>query len=274
MAALSSAHCLPSDNDQLRGELPAQVSREIQTIFSDAKFLRHLGSASSDPETGTWWLAQLEELPASITDRIEMQVVEYLRQHTVVSFGDLIDALCDQFTGFLSPPSELVSAVLASYARQDPVTGKWQLNDHDHAQKRAQDIANIQKLVLETGKRLNFEVTGDNPVDFIDKTTGAVTYRLFTSDSARLNELARLPMPQYCQYGFLFPGSRAGLIKWKIDANDLLAEITSNNWHFIKFRTMRHLAVRPDLSRELWTLLIDSDPISPEDTSLLSMLNL
>jgi hypothetical protein len=37
---------------------------------------------------------------------------------------------------------------------------------------------------------------------------------------------------------------------------------------------MRHLAVRADLSRELWTLLIDSDPISLEETTQLSMFNL
>ena len=274
MTALASAHCLPADSDQLRGELPAQVIRDIQTIFAYGKFLRHLGSASSDPETGTWWLAQLEALPVSITDRIELQVVEFLREHTVVDLGDLMDALCEQFTGFLSPPAEAVSAILASYSRMDTATGRWHLNDHDHAQKRTQDISNIQKLVFETGKKLNFDATGDNPIDFIDKTTGAVTYRLFTSDSARVNELARLPTPVDCQYVYLFPGSRAGLIKWKIDANDLLAEITSSNWHFLKFRTMRHLAVRPDLSRELWTLLIDSDPISPEETTQLSMFNL
>ena len=63
------------------------------------------------------------------------------------------------------------------------------------------------------------------------------------------------------------------LIKARIDQNPLLQEITAENWHFLKFRTMRHLALRSDLSREIWALLIDSDPISLEETTQLSMFN-
>lgn len=274
MAALAQHHSLPQDLDQLRGENPAQISKEIQTIFTDAKFLRHLGSSSSEPETGSWWLAQLDEVPESLSDKYEQNVVNYLRDHREVDFNEVMEHLCSQFTGFLSPNDRDVSAILGSYAKTDASTGRWALNEHDHAQKREQDSTHILKLAMEIGKKLGYQSAGENPVDLIDDVTGNIAYRLFISTTARVGELARLPMPEGCQYVFLFPGSRAGLIKWKIDHNDLLLEITTRNWHFLKFRTMRHLAVRPDLSRELWALLIDSDPISPEETTQLSMFNL
>lgn len=274
MATIANHHCLPQDIDQLRGENPAQISKEIQTIFTDPKFLRHLGSSSSEPETGSWWLAQLDELPESTSDRAEHDVVEYLRQQKEVRFDEVMEHLCSQFTGFLSPANSDASAILASYAKLNASLERWVLNEHDFAQKRAQDVIHIQKMAVETGRKLGYQVTGENPIDLVEIDTGSIAFRLFISTTAQVGELARLPMPEDCQYVFLFPGSRAALIKWKIDHNDLVSEITARNWHFLKFRTMRHLAVRPDLSRELWALLIDSDPISPEETTQLSMFNL
>lgn len=274
MTTIANHRCLPQNISQLRGEYPAQISKEIQTIFTDAKFLCHLGSSSSEPETGSWWLAQLDELPESISDRVEQSVIDYLRHQKETGFSEVMDHLSVQFTGFLSPADSEVTAVLGSYAKLDASSGRWVLNEHDYAQKRAQDIIHIQKLAVDTGMKLGYQAAGENPIDLVDDATGNIAYRLFISTTAQVGELARLPMPGDCQYVFLFPGSRAGLIKWKIDHNDLLSEITARDWHFLKFRTMRHLALRPDLSRELWALLIDSDPISPEETTQLSMFNL
>ena len=274
MAALASRNCLPQDLAQLRGEVPVQVNKDIASIFADAKFLRHLKSASSDPETGYWWLAQLTDLPDSKSDRIEFALVEYLQQKARVGFQEAMDYLCSQFTGFLSPSSDEVTSILSSYARLDPASAMWLLNEHDTQQKRAQDVTNIQRLIREAGAKLGYAVSGENPIDWSEPgENGATAYRLFTSPTACVGQLAKLPPPDGCQYVYLFPGSRAVLIKSRIDRNALLQEQTAENWHFLKFRTMRHLAVRADLSREIWALLIDSDPISLEETTQLSMFN-
>ena len=275
MAALAEQQCLPHTIEQLRGDNPNQISKEIQTIFADAKFLQHLGSGSSDLESGSWWLAQLQALPETVADQVECKFVEYLQQKKRVRFEEVMDTLSSLFSGFLSPTSEEISALLASYAKADPDSGEWILNDHDSVQKRAHDALAIQRLARETGKRLGYDVSGENPIDLVEKdAAGTIAYRLYVSCTARVGEFARLPMPQGCEYVFLFPGSRAALIKSKIDHNPLLTEMTAKDWHFLKFRTMRHLAVRADLSRELWALLIDSDPISLEETIQLSMFTL
>ena len=59
MAALAGRNCLPKDLAQLRGDVPVQIGKDVASIFADAKFLRHLKSASSDPETGYWWLGEV-----------------------------------------------------------------------------------------------------------------------------------------------------------------------------------------------------------------------
>ena len=133
----------------------------------------------------------------------------------------------------------------------------------------------MQRLAKDTGKKLGYLVSGENPIDLVEHdAAGTIAYRLFVSCTARVGEFARLPTPAGCQDVFLFPGSRAVLINSKIDHNPLLTEMTAKDWHFLKFRTMRHLALRADLSRELWALLIDSDPISLEETTQLSMFTL
>lgn len=273
LAALACQGCLAVDAAQLRGELPSQLNKDIAGIFTDGKFLRHLGTPSADLETGTWWLTQIENLPESISDRIETSLMEYLQHKPSLDLQDAIDHLCSLYPGFLSPSISQVAALLASYAALKG--GIWNLNAHDVAAKRAEDVATLQRLIRQTGAKLGYDVAGENPIDWIvPDHSGTIAYRLFTSETAAIGQLARLKHPEGCQFVYLFPGSRALLIHERIQRNKLLQEITASNWHFLKFRTMRHLAVRSDLSRELWALLIDSDPISPEETTQLSMFNL
>ncbi len=274
LAALMQHGCLPHDLKELRGDLPAEANREITSLFGDEKFLRHLGSSSSDPESGLWWLAACAELPPLLADRMEEALLELLRRQERLTINAAMEALAAQFPGLPGISPQAAEAVLASYAAPIAGSAEWQLNDHDAAPKRSADIANIQRLLRQAAAKLGYTVAGENPLDFLQHAgDDTPAYRLLVADTAQVGQLARLPMPPGCQYVYLFPGSRAMLIKWKLDHNPLLAELAGANWHFLKFRTLRHLAVRPDLSRELWALLIDSDPISPEETTQLSMFN-
>ena len=112
MAALAGRNCLPKDLVQLRGDVPVQIGKDVAAIFADAKFLRHLKSASSDPETGYWWLEKLAELPDSISDQIELTLVDYLQQKPRVDFLEVVDYLCSRFTGFQSPSFQEVTTIL------------------------------------------------------------------------------------------------------------------------------------------------------------------
>jgi hypothetical protein len=230
---------------------------------------------SQEKESGFWWFVQNEELPIPLADRVETAVLEYLQQQNTTSLADLVQQLNSQFPGFQTPNVDYLERCLSSYASLEPTTGVYTLNEHDLAERRAQDVTTIIKLIKETGSKLGFALHGENPIEWHEpKDAFAPVYRLFTAPTAQVGTFARWLNPPGCQSVYLFPGSRAGLIKYKIDRDALLKERTGQDWHFLKFRTMRHLAVRADLSRELWMLLIDSDPISLEETTQLSMFNL
>jgi hypothetical protein len=275
MADLAVSDALSTDVQQLRSDFPAELQKDIQNIATDSKFLRHMDFTSQEKESGFWWFAQSGDLPVPLADRVETAVLEYLRQQNTTSLADLVQHMNDQFPGFQTPNLEYVERCLSSYATQDLASRQWTLNEHDHADRRAQDVKTIIKLIKETGSKLGFALHGDNPLEWHEPGDAFTpVYRLYTAPTAQVGTFARWSSPESCQNVYLFPGSRAGLIKYKIDRNALLIERTAQNWHFLKFRTMRHLALRTDLSRELWTLLIDSDPISLEETTQLSMFNL
>ena len=72
----------------------------------------------------------------------------------------------------------------------------------------------IQRLIREAGTKLGYVVSGENPIDWSEPgESGTTAYRLFTSATAGVGQLAKMPALAGCQYVYLFPGSRAVLIK-------------------------------------------------------------
>ncbi len=60
-------------------------------------------------------------------------------------------------------------------------------------------------------------------------------------------------------------------MKFKIERDPYLRELLTPNFHYLKYRTLRSIAARADLSPEVWQVLIDSDPLSLEETTQLSI---
>jgi hypothetical protein len=56
------------------------------------------------------------------------------------------------------------------------------------------------------------------------------------------------------------PGSRSNLLAYKLKRDPHLAEAVAKGWRFLKFRYLRQLAEREDLSPVLWDELLDADP--------------
>jgi len=56
------------------------------------------------------------------------------------------------------------------------------------------------------------------------------------------------------------PGSRSNLLAYKLHRDPHLAQAVASGWHFLKFRYLRQLAERMDLSRKSWEYLLEGDP--------------
>ena len=58
----------------------------------------------------------------------------------------------------------------------------------------------------------------------------------------------------------VFPGSRSRLIDFRLRSDPRLASLIEGSWHFLKFRYLRWMADRENLTLEIWEELLDGDP--------------
>lgn len=272
VAALSVNDAFPASIHQMTYEMVNEVHAEIAKVFADRKFLRRLDSTAQDLESGFWWLAQSEGCQVSLADRVEREVLNWLQKESEIPESAVQREMNARFTGFLTPSSELLEYCLHSYADLDKPTQRWTIRESEQYGSRQQDLADIQLLLLTLADKMGLAADGDNPVEWTDKKQdGELVYRLFYTTSAEMSRLLSAGNDEAVERVFLFPGSRSALIRYKLDRDPWLRERITQHWHFLKFRTLRELSARKDISRDLWDLFIDSDPISLEDATQLSM---
>ena len=177
-----------------------------------------------------------------------------------------------RFPGYLTPPEDLLQQCLESYAVLDPGTQTWTIKPHEYAAARQGNINEMKNIVEKIAATFNVKQGGDYPVTWHTlKSTDNPIYRFYIAATAVIDRDALTSVPENCQTIFLLPGSRAGLLKFKIDRDPWLRQQLGPGFHYVKFRTLRSLAARPDLSLEIFKVLIDSDPLSLEESTQLSM---
>jgi hypothetical protein len=67
---------------------------------------------------------------------------------------------------------------------------------------------------------------------------------------------------------FILPGSRSGLLKFKIERGSFLAEQIAEHCHFLKYRTMRSMQPVTNCALKIWKCVIESDPIALKETTI------
>jgi DNA-directed RNA polymerase subunit RPC12/RpoP len=272
LCALADANAFPPSIQQLTLEKTSEVQAALNHLLADAAFLRRLDATAQDPESGRWWLAQPDPSRNSLADRLEQELLNWLQNEKKIDQDSLNERVFQRFSGYLTPPENLIQACLGSYATWDEPTRSWQLKDNETSQAREQDLQIVRSLVNELGKRLRVRQDGDHPLAwYLETTHEEPIYKLFISTTAILDWKAIAMAAEGCATIVLIPGSRAGLMKLKLERDPYLRELFSGNIHFLKFRTLRGIATRTDLTLEIWQVLIDSDPLSLEETTQLSM---
>ena len=269
--ALAENGAFPTTIPQLTYETASAIHGEIAKVFADRKFLRRLVNSAQDVESGYWWLVQPEGCQAPLADRVETEIAAWLQKGEPLIATDLHKTMNTRFPGFLTPPVDLVLHCLRSYADFDPARQAWQIRSNEEMDKRKQDLADSRALLSDLATRIGFSAEGENPISWTDPAEpDQIVYRLFLSSSANIGRFSREETGT-TESVFLLPGSRSALLRYKIDRDPFLREKVAKGWHFLKFRALRELARRKDISRDLWDLFIDSDPISQEDATQLSM---
>lgn len=222
----------------------------------------------------SWWHQELNLSPVAQSDQVEMKLVQTLLS-TSESWPelDLYQSIYDEFPGQASPRSSLITACLESYAEQDTKKpGRWRIKINDRPASRHQDLQEMEQILKSIGEDLGFQARSEKApenLSLVSWSKGGHGQELFyISASGLLGKIATLDGDLPRGGWIILPGSRAGLIHYKLSQNPVLADVIQGKWELIKYRHLRRLAeqggMTPDNYREKFRL----DPFTSDSPQL------
>lgn len=272
LLALASEQHLPSNPRLLSMDVLPGIQDKVAAMFKRPNFLLRLASTSKDLETGLWWPAGEAPATTTLSDRVEEKTAALLQDGAHRTVFQILHALNRDFPGLQTPSRRFVLACLESYALENPdAPGNWQLNPVETVKARQQDLTEMRSHLARLAQRLGFTLREHGSMLLWLNARGEAVWQFTLSTSACLSSfLLAANAGQTGQQIFIFPGRRSRLVHEKLRANPLLEKLLHPHIHLVKYRTLRHLSARQELTPEQWSILLDSDPPSLEETNQLS----
>jgi hypothetical protein len=247
-----------------------QTQANFKEIFDDHNFLKVYGSAAPDSHGG-WWLAQPVAGKQSLSDRVELEILELLQRNDAFSLPALDRELCEHFSGLMTPSLSLIQACLESYTEPLPNRpDQYRLRPQDAADSRRSDLTHAKLRLAQIGHQLGFRVETE-PWMVWRQEDGEVLYWFSVIATSAISEVVfDSALPPAVHHVIVLPGGRASLLSFKL-RHDLRLTEGTEGWHFLKFRHLRQLAERTDLTAGLWASLLDGDPPRWEGATQIQM---
>ena len=261
LESLSAQGALPKNQTQIPFDSLTRIHPSINQVFTIPGFLKRYESTSPNLEIGQWWLSTPPENELTLADLVEIEIVHFLQKHPDTPLAEVDEAMCKAFPGLMTPSIDLVKTCLDSYAEVTPSSfNRWHLRSNESVASRKADLLSVRQLLARIAERLGYEWQGEQPLTWNDRTSGEV-FRFYPITSSIISRFVLSDMlvtPHRCV--LVVPGSRSNLLAYKLKCDPRLAEAVAKGWCFLKFRYLRQLAERADLSLALWEELLGADP--------------
>jgi hypothetical protein len=227
---------------------------------------------SSDiSESTLLWLREINNIShVSLTDRIELALVDYLNSRTDCTVDEISKVMCEMFPGLYTPDPEFIHICLESYGEKIAEDGSlWQIRQEDKSNARKIDIDLAHRFIHQIAERLNISCTdqalsGDRSIISWLDPDGEYNYKFFTTITAAIGGI--ILNEEYINKGIIvLPGSRANLVVYKLQRDPRLSKALNTslgNWQCLKFRHLKSIAENPLLSRENLDHLLLLDPLT------------
>ncbi|MDZ7845096.1 MAG: hypothetical protein U5K99_09885 [Anaerolineales bacterium] len=262
LSALADSGLIPPGSKTPVDKIYQQISQELDETYAYRQgFLYY-----SEPDT--WWHQELNPGVSPLSDQVEIELVQLLVGQDQSSLRkQLEDQLFAAFPGLLTPPADLISVCLESYAEPlDIGETKWTLKTGDQPENRVHDLKEIAGHLQKIGEELNFQTKQLPPIGQVLVYTwtagGETQATFFISASALLNKIITRHTEQPPHPWIVLPGSRAKLVAHKLKHNPPLADLIADSWSFLKFRHLRRLAEEGSLTPENFPERFNLDPLT------------
>jgi len=264
-----------------------QINEDIGWLLSSGSPFAKPGQTSKTLESGQWWLddeaVKKGQLTASLADRSEQSVLDFLQTHASCSMAEIDRSVCQDLPGLQTPDLELIQDCLDSYA--DPLDeggDLWRLRAQENPAARQKDLLEMHARLTALGESLGFALQYPARAPETDPlksltwkdNSGAEVYRFYLIATAILGEIlfgAKRGEQQHAasQRLIVLPAGRAGLVSAKMRRDPRLRLEIEKGWRFLKFRHVRLLSDSPNLSRENLEASLGLDPLANRDPKML-----
>ena len=262
--ALSRSGGLPFNEPAIAWDTLTRIQNLLSRVFNKSGFLIRSGSQAQTSESGWWWLTQeptTEEYP--LADRVEIEVIRLLLRRPGISLREVDTTICKQFPGWLTPDRSWLEACLELYGEKGSDAG-WKLRETELPANRKQDILRVGEQLGGLSGRMGYAIHGENPWDWQD-SNGRIKFRFFGLASSMIARFVLAePAGDEYQKVLILPGSRSRLLLQKL-RQDIRLQEKVEGWHILKFRQIKSLAERCEMTIDLFTSLLDADPLNKED---------
>jgi hypothetical protein len=262
LSHLAYTGVLPFNQVQYSADSFVHLQASVQkALYNPEAFVRY-DSRPQNPESGLWWLVHPPpELEAPISDQLEMEIVRFLQKNPGQTQSDLEITLYRAFKGLLTPSREFIHTCLQSYGdASSSLPEHWQLRPQENPSARRSDLSAARSGLEILANELGYLQQGENPVLWQD-SQGNTAYCFFLLVSGLIGKYLLSPTPiSPARCILVLPGSRANLVAFKIHHDPRLAEALEQGWRFLKFRLLRQLLDRKNLTRSLFEEMLQADP--------------
>ena len=248
------------DLDQFDDGLFRQIQERITTVLADNHFA--MAFTSNRPGGSRWWLLDSRAVSQPLSERVEERVQKILLEQKNISPADLDHMVCGDFPGSQTPEHELVKTCLKSYA--DPESGspqRYTLRSEESTSAREEDLRELSDILVRCGRDFGLKVTDlEKGIHWSDPAGKTAFEYIFSINSPNLKTFQGSTPDGKITRVIVFPGSRSRLIDFRLRSDPRLASLIEGSWHFLKFRYLRWMADRENLTLEIWEELLDGDP--------------
>ena len=240
------------------------LSETFEVALADRETFIRLGQYV-EPESGLYWLADPSEVNPPLVDRVEMHVLEILRQEAELSQVEIEERVSQMLPGLLTPDRRLVQVCVRSYAMEDPTESRWRLRMEDEPESREEDCREIRRSLGELGDRLGFTVQDEEFLDWLNEQ-GKLVYSFKVMETAAIG--AGIAEEREVPLTYVLPGGRASLVAEKMRRDPRLREWLQDRGGVIKFRLVRRLMTEAGLNQENLAARLNIDPPEHHDPQL------
>jgi hypothetical protein len=253
----------------------SETQKHIEILFQEPHLFTRVTGEKASLETGEWWLADPKGATTTLFDHLEEHIYGHLVSTVTTTAEQVKRVAYRALPGIFTPEDALILNCLDSYAKLvDPPTHQWRLRDNEQPAARQADIQVILQTLNEIAQRLDYRVSGHEPLYWYAKDDSTPDYRFHVLTTAIVSPYVPQPyrihptssdqdwadgLPARTNI-LVLPGSRANLLAFKQQRDQILKTRLDRDFLVVKFRLVRDLAANPLLSRELFRDLIHADP--------------